>query len=245
MCAKRLTADRRHHVEARTVRYPTPHGPDVTLASVVTSATRAGDPVADRSAGVPGPSRHYAVLLIVSGLLGLTGALALTIDRIRLLEKPDTVLECTLNSAVNCASVMTSWQGSVFGFPNPLMGIVGFSGLVVVGCGLLGGARYPRWMWAGLGAGTLFGAGFVAWLIGQSVFAIQRLCPWCMLVWAVMVPVLVSTASFLLANVLPAPEPVRRAARWVRRWYALTLIVLYAVIAGLIAWRFGLSVFGV
>jgi len=58
------------------------------------------------------------------------------------------------------------------------------------------------------------------------------------------VPIFVSTATFVLAEVLPSPEPVKRFARWIGRWYALTLIVLYAVIAGLIAWKFGLTVFG-
>ncbi|MGW6690045.1 vitamin K epoxide reductase family protein [Streptomyces sp. NPDC054961] len=38
-------------------------------------------------------------------------------------------------------------------------------------------------MWAGAAAGF----GFTLWLIGQCLYAIGALCPWCD-VWAVMIP---------------------------------------------------------
>lgn len=191
-----------------------------------------------------GPSGGYAWLLVVGGLFGLAASFALTVDRIRLLKNPSTQLECSINAAVNCASVMSSPQGEAFGFANPVIGLFAFGGLVTFGAGLLAGARYARWMWLGLTAGTGFGIGFVGWLIFQSIFRIQRLCPWCMVVWAVMVPIALSTLIHMAGSVLPMPAAVRRVAAFGSRWYVACLIVAYAIIAGLIAWNFGLAVFG-
>src|SRR3546814_12490875 len=87
---------------------------------------------------------------------------------------------------MSCGSVMSTAQAELFGFPNPLLGIVGFTVVVVTGAVLLGGARLPRWYWLGLQVGVTFGMGFVAWLIFQSVYRIGALCPYCMVVWAVM-----------------------------------------------------------
>ena len=43
--------------------------------------------------------------------------------------------------------------------------------------------------------GTLAAAGFVHWLIYQSLYRIGALCPYCMVVWAATIPLLVVVAS--------------------------------------------------
>ncbi|PRC55922.1 hypothetical protein C6A85_41245, partial [Mycobacterium sp. ITM-2017-0098] len=79
--------------------------------------------------------------------------------------------------------------------PNPLIGIVSFAVVVVTGVLALAKVNLPRWYWAGLAAGTLLGTGFVHWLIFQSLYRIGALCPYCMVVWAVTIPLLVVVAS--------------------------------------------------
>ncbi len=51
---------------------------------------------------------------------------------------------------------------------------------------------------SGLAAGTLLGTVFVHWLIFQSLYRIGALCPYCMVVWAVTIPLLVVVASIAL-----------------------------------------------
>ena len=58
--------------------------------------------------------------------------------------------------------------------------------------------RLPRWYWAGLATGTLLGVAFVHWLIFQSLYRIGALCPYCMVVWAVTIPLLVVVSSIAL-----------------------------------------------
>ncbi len=53
-------------------------------------------------------------------------------------------------------------------------------------------------MWRGLAAGTAVGAGFVHWLVHQSLYDIGALCPYCLVVWAVTIPVAVWTVLHVL-----------------------------------------------
>jgi hypothetical protein len=54
---------------------------------------------------------------------------------------------------------------------------------------LFAGVELPRSMWLGLNLGALAGMFFVIWLVGQSLYVIGALCPWCMVVWSVTIPI--------------------------------------------------------
>ncbi len=128
-------------------------------------------------------------LLLIGGAIGLLAAGVLTVEKIALLRDPTYVPSCSINPVLSCGSVMTKPQAEVFGFPNPLLGIAGFAVITTVGAALLAGAAFRRWFWIGLQVGTTLGAVFVHWLIFQSLYRIQALCPYCMAVWAVTIPI--------------------------------------------------------
>ncbi|WP_327638315.1 vitamin K epoxide reductase family protein [Kribbella sp. NBC_00482] len=128
-------------------------------------------------------------LLLVGGAFGLTAAVVLTVEKIALLRDPAYVPSCSINPILSCGSVMTKPQAEVFGFPNSLLGIAGFAVVTTIGAALLAGASFRRWFWLGLQAGVTFGVVFVHWLIFQSLYRIQALCPYCMAVWAVTIPI--------------------------------------------------------
>ena len=109
-------------------------------------------------------------------------------ERIALLTDAAYVPTCSLNPVLNCGSIMRTDQARVFGFPNPLIGLAGFPVLAATGAGLLAGARLRRWYWLGLQSGVTFATGFVGWLIFQSLYRINALCPYCLVVWAVVIP---------------------------------------------------------
>ncbi|NRQ34681.1 vitamin K epoxide reductase family protein [Nonomuraea sp. NN258] len=149
-------------------------------------------------------------LLTAGGALGLVAAFVLAVEKIALLKNPAYVPSCSINPVLSCGSVMSTPQAEVFGFPNPLLGVVAFAVVTTVGVTLLAGARLPRWFWLGLQAGVTFGVVFVHWLIYQSLYVIGALCPYCMLVWAVTVPLFWYVTLRNLAR-LPA---ARRAAAY-------------------------------
>ncbi|MDY6999546.1 MAG: vitamin K epoxide reductase family protein, partial [Actinomycetota bacterium] len=131
-------------------------------------------------------------------------------------------------------SVMITPQASLFGFPNPLIGIVSFSVVLVTGVLAVAGVRLPRWYWAALAVGTLAGTVFVHWLIFQSLYRIGALCPYCMVVWAVTIPLLIVVASIVLAPQNSGSGLVRALYTW--RWSIVTL--WFAAVVLLILVRF-------
>jgi uncharacterized membrane protein len=120
--------------------------------------------------------------MLLFGTIGLIAAFTLTVEKFHLLENPDTVLSCSFNVVLNCSTVMQTWQSSVFGFPNMILGLMAYS--IVMTIALLGllNVTLPRKFLIVVNIGYLLGALFAYWLFFQSVFAIQVLCPWCLIV---------------------------------------------------------------
>lgn len=139
-------------------------------------------------------------LLLVTGALGWWGAMELITERIAKLIDPSHVINCDINPLISCGSVMTSWQASLLGFPNPLLGVAGFVAPMAVGAALLAGAQVARWFWALFLAGVTGAWVFVSWLFVQAVYEIGALCPWCMLVWAAVIPMFWWLLGWLLAT---------------------------------------------
>jgi len=171
-------------------------------------------------------------LLTIGGMIGLLAAAVLTVEKIALLRNPAYIPSCSIDPILSCGSIMRTAQAEVFGFPNPLLGIAGFAVVTTVGVAVLGGARLPRWFWLGLQAGTLFGVLFVHWLIYQSLYVIGALCPYCMVVWAVTIPIFWYTALHNLHHGhLPAPVGSRRASTMVIKYHGVVLTLWYLAIA--------------
>ncbi|MFX4292207.1 vitamin K epoxide reductase family protein [Streptomyces bohaiensis] len=167
---------------------------------------------AEPSPGGPiGAGRPFAWLLVVTGFLGLLAGWVITIDKFNLLEDTEYDPACSINAVLSCGSIMQSDQASVFGFPNPMLGLVTYGAVIAIGMGLVAGARYRRWFWLGLQGGTLFGVVFCTWLMYQSLYVISALCLWCCLAWlATIVMFWYTTVHNLRHRVLPAPEGLRR-----------------------------------
>ncbi|WP_066942651.1 vitamin K epoxide reductase family protein [Streptomyces lushanensis] len=162
------------------------------------------------AAGTVGGTRAFALLLVITGAAGLLAAWVITLDKFKLLEDPDFTPGCSLNPVVSCGNVMKSEQASVFGFPNPMLGLVAYAVVIAVGVGLLSGARHRRWFWLGLNAGTLFGVGFCTWLQYQSLYSINALCLWCCLAWVATITMFwYVTSHNVRRGVLPAPGALR------------------------------------
>jgi uncharacterized membrane protein len=170
------------------------------------------------------------VWILIAGIVGLAAALTLTIEKIEILINPKYVPSCSINPVLSCGSVMQTPQASEFGFPNPLIGIVAFSVVVVTGVLAVAKVELPRWYWIGLAAGAAAGVVFIHWLIFQSLYRIGALCPYCMAVWAVTVTMFVVVASIALQPLQSnAVARVLHTWRWslVALWFtALILLIL-------------------
>lgn len=122
------------------------------------------------------------VTMLIFGIVGFLASFTLSVEKLELIKHPDAQLSCSVNLVLNCASVMQTPQASVFGFPNSYLGIMGFAIVIAVAMGGLLGVRYTRPYL--VIAKFFYGLGlvFAYWLFFQSVYVIQVLCPWCLLV---------------------------------------------------------------
>jgi uncharacterized membrane protein len=182
--------------------------------------------------------RPLAIGLLVGGLVGLVAAAVLLIERIRLAEDSSYVPTCSINPVLSCGNVMESAQASLLGFPNPVIGVAAFPVVIATGAALLAGARLARWYWAGLQVGVTAAMLFVAWLVFQSLYRIGALCPYCMVVWAVVIPLFwYVTARNAAAGVLGSP-PGGRLATGLRDWRAPLVFGSFLVVVLLVLERF-------
>jgi uncharacterized membrane protein len=173
-----------------------------------------------------------AIFLIIGGFIALIAAFLLTLDKIRILEDPQAQLSCNFSVLVGCSTNLGSWQGAIFGFPNSLIGLVGWTVVITIGAAILAGARFARWFWIGLNVGVAGAIALVIWLMAQSFFVLDVLCPWCMVTWVVTIPVFLAvTLHNLTEGNLPAPASVRRGAAGAYSWIVVITIGSYLVAA--------------
>lgn len=187
-------------------------------------------------------SRVPALLLVITGAIGELASFILAVDKVQLLqdkiEGKEPHFACDLSAWVSCSDVMASKQSAAFGFPNAYIGIVGFAVVVTLGVMWLSGAPVRGWIWAGLQAGTVFGISFVTWLQHETLYEIGALCPYCMVVWAMMIPLFVGVT----AHSLRLWAPGSAVTRFVSNWTVLIVALWYVAIGAAIWFEFGTRV---
>jgi uncharacterized membrane protein len=196
------------------------------VTTSVSAQTADLTPESGPEARVPAPSAWW---VLVAGVIGLAASATLTVEKIDILLNPAYVPSCNINPVLSCGSVMMTPQASLLGFPNPLLGLVAFTVVVVTGLLAVTKVVLPQWYWAGLTVGLLIGAAFVHWLIFESLYSIGALCPYCMVVWAATVTLLVVVASIACR---PALQRRQGGVAWVLyqwRW-SITALWFTAVI---------------
>ncbi|MFU8946956.1 vitamin K epoxide reductase family protein [Mycetocola zhadangensis] len=176
--------------------------------------------------------RVLAVFLILAGVIGEIAAFALTIEKIHTLTAPGESLSCDFSVLVQCGANLQSWQGSLFGFPNPLLGLAGWAAPIAVGAAILAGARFARWFWLLFNIGLAGALAFVVWLISQSIFVLGTLCPWCMVTWSVTIPAFLAVTLYNLSRRnIPVSPGVARMATTLYGWLVPMTVGCYLIVA--------------
>jgi uncharacterized membrane protein len=179
----------------------------------------------------PSVFRFMPLLLAIGGTIGFLASFTLAVEKIEILKDPTFEPSCNISPLLSCGSVMVTPQAEAFGFPNPLLGIAGFAIVTTVGMALLAGANFKRWFWLGLQAGAIFGVGFIHWLFFQSVYRIGALCPYCMVVWSVTIPIFWYTLLYnLQSGNIKTPDKLKVVVAFATKHHADILIVWYLLI---------------
>lgn len=210
---------------------------ETLLASSRDSADVATRPGVSLPSG-PMFTRHkpFAALLLITGIVGFLASFILVLERIELYKNPDAALSCDVNAVVSCGSTMETWQAALFGFPNPLIGIVGFGIVITVAMSLFASATFARWYWLCFQLGVTLGFALVVWMWSQALFAINLLCLYCMVVWAMMIPMFMwTTIRNMVHGVISVPSGL---VRLLSNWGWTVVLLLYIAAAASIFFRF-------
>lgn len=181
-------------------------------------------------------SRGSGIALAVWSVLGLFAAMSLSIDKVKMLQDPAFRPGCDLNPVLACGSVMSTDQAQAFGFPNPFLGLVGFSVTLTLGLLVVSRVRVPTWMVVGGALGSVLGAVMVHWLAFQSLYRIGALCPWCLVVWAVTIPMALWLTLAAIGRL--GGERSTRVAAAVWRWRLSLVAAWYLAVFVLVLIRF-------
>jgi hypothetical protein len=117
--------------------------------------------------------------------------------------------------------------------------VAAFPVVATLGILTVANVALPRWVWRGLLAGCVFGLGSVHWLMFQSLFRIQALCPYCMVVWIVMITVFWYTLLYCLNQaVVPLADAMRPPVRIATTFHGTVVTVWLLVITAVIGVHF-------
>lgn len=174
-------------------------------------------------------------VLIACSLVGLVAAFTLTYDKIHVLTSPNYNPPCNINPVFSCGSVMKTEQASLFGVPNTIFGLMGFSALLTFSVVVLSGATLKKWLWQLAQIAATAGVIFMHYLFFQGVYRINAICPWCFVTWMITIPIFVYITSYnLKLHNLALPKVIKSVGPWIVRnhiniliaWYTAILLIL-------------------
>lgn len=179
--------------------------------------------------------RWIFLSMLIGAVLSLVAAFVLSVESLELARNPNATLSCSINVVVNCATVAKTWQANLLGFPNSFFGMVAEPVVITVAIAGLAGVKFPRRFMYVAEIFYTFGLLFALWLLYESFFVIQVLCPWCLLVTATTLFVWFAITRYNIReeNLYLPPKLSRTLQGWVAKDY--DKVALFGVVALIIA----------
>lgn len=191
-------------------------------------------------------NRRTFTVMLVFGVLALVASFILTVDHFYILKHPDAILACSINALLDCSAVMKTWQASIFGFPNMLIGLMAYP--VVITIALLGylDVKMPKNFLIAAHLGFFGGILFSEWLYYQSVYSIEVMCPWCLVVMFSTIMIFATMTRYNLRNnsFSLKPETNLKVQIFLDKEYDKLVVFVWVALLTLgIVLKFGASLF--
>lgn len=177
------------------------------------------------------PGTRTAILWIVTAAVSWTVSFLLYREYVGQLSDAPPMLSCNISPFITCGPNLLAPAGNLLGFTNAILGMTLFLGPIFASVGALaspGGMR--AWYWRVFAVFVLGGYVLVHVFAYRSIFEFGSLCPWCLIVWLMTIPLFWSVAGWTLrAGVWGAGA--RRVGALIGSWLVLIVVVDYVVIA--------------
>lgn len=191
-------------------------------------------------------NRWIFTSMLIGACLSLLASFVLSVETIQLAKNPNAELSCSVNIVLNCATVAAHPTSEMFGFPNPFLGLMAEPIVITVAIAGLAGVAFPRrFMFVAQIFYTL-GLVFALYLLGISMFVIQALCPWCLLVTLTTILVWFSMTRYNLRenNLYLSKKLSKKAHAWLDKDYdKFAMAILIFLIVASIFLKYGDGLF--
>lgn len=166
--------------------------------------------------------------MAVAGGIGIVSGSITIMDKIALLKDPAAGSFCDISSTVGCTPVLLSWQSSVLGPPNALLGVIMFAVLATAGAVVASNGRLvPGFHTAMLGLSVFFGL-FLTWYMYEVAYSIGALCPFCTVCAGSVLAIVLGTNRTVAT--LGSGAPQRFASRLATGGWDVLIVVGWAAI---------------
>lgn len=183
-------------------------------------------------------NRWIFVSMLIGAILSLVAAFVLSVEAVDLAKNPNAQLSCSVNVIINCATVAKHPSAALFGFPNSFLGLIAEPVVITVAIAGLAGVKFPRKFMVVAQLCYTLGFIFAYYLLYMSMFVIQALCPWCLLVTLSTTFVFFSMTRYNVRedNLYLPVKLAKRAKAFIKKDYDKLMlgIIVVAVIAGII-----------
>lgn len=183
--------------------------------------------------------RSIYTVMVVGGAVGMIAAFLQTLEKLVLIGNASAPLPCNLSAVFSCSTVLSSWQASLFGFPNSIMCLTLFTIFTAVALVGLTGGTISRGMRVGTQILSLFTLAFALWFLYESTYAIGALCIFCLFCFAGLLAV---NWAWVRLNVQDFPmrkDLLKKKQEFVKSgWDTFAWAALAAVVAIAMALRF-------
>ena len=182
-------------------------------------------------------NRWIFTSMLVGAVLSLLASFVLSVEAIEIAKNPNAELSCSVNIVLNCATVAAHPSATFMGFPNSFIGMMAEPVVIAVAIAGLAGVKFPRrFMFTAqifYTAGLLFALG----LLYVSMFIIQALCPWCLLVTLTTILVWFALTRYNIRedNLYLPKKLSKRAHAWLDKDYDKIVMaaLIFVIVAGI------------
>lgn len=183
-------------------------------------------------------NRWIFTSMLVGAVFSLLAAFVLSVESIEIAKNPDAKLSCSVNLILNCATVAAHPTSTMFGFPNPFLGLMTEPVVITVAIAGLAGIKFPRrFMFVAQIFYTL-GLLFALYLLYLSMFVIGALCPWCLLVTLTTILVWFAITRYNLRedNLYLSKKWSKKAHEWLDKDYDkfVMAVTVFAIIVAIV-----------
>ena len=177
------------------------------------------------------PGAGTAFLWIVTAAIAWVVSFLLYREYIGQLTDAEPLMSCNISPLVTCGPNLLSPAGNLLGFTNAILGMLLFLAPILAAISALASPSGMRpWYWRLYALGVLGGFALVHMFAVRSIFEFGSLCPWCMVVWLMTIPLFWSVAGWTLSAGVWGAAPKRLGAG-ITRWIVPITLLNYVAIA--------------